>query len=203
MRRTEVLEIDPKDPQGAVLKYCAEVIRRGGLVVFPTETVYGIAANYLDKKAIGRLYKVKERSRTKPFTVHVAEIAAIKRMGCKIGKEAKALMNKFWPGPLTIILKSKTGASIGFRMPANRVALGLIRKAAVPVAAPSANLGGNKAPVSAQEALRDLDGKADIVIDAGPSEIGIESTVVDMTVVPPRVLREGAISAQELMRWAT
>lgn len=201
LKKTEVLKTDPGNPDHAIIKYCAEVIRRGGLVIFPTETVYGIAANYLDKKAAGRLYRIKERPRTKPFTVHIAEISAIRQMGCRIGKEAKAMMDRFWPGPLTIILKSKTGEAIGFRMPANRVALDLIREASVPVIAPSANLSGRRAPSSAVQALHDLDGKVDVAIDAGPTEIGRESTVVDMTAMPARVLREGAISVRELKRW--
>lgn len=201
MKKTETVKVDPEKPDRKLLKRAAGIIRDGGLVAFPTETVYGLAANCLKKRAIERLYKVKKRPRGKPFTVHIAGISMISKMGCRITGPAKVLMSKFWPGPLTIILKTKAGGSAGFRMPANRVALELIKMSKVPVAAPSANLSGNPAPVSAKEVLRDLNGKIDLVIDAGRTKVGIESTVMDMTVMPPQVLREGAITIRQLKLW--
>lgn len=199
MTSTLILKIDPKDPDERIIAYAAAGIRFGRLIAFPTETVYGLAANRSKKSAVAALYKVKRRPRVKPFTVHIADTRLIKKMGCRLTPEAKALIRKYWPGPLTIILRSKTGR-IGFRMPANRIALELIRRCEVPVIAPSANLSGSRAPVSARDVLRGLDGKIDMVLDGGRTKVGIESTVVDLTTRPPRILREGAISSVDVMR---
>ncbi|MDP2913418.1 MAG: L-threonylcarbamoyladenylate synthase [Candidatus Omnitrophota bacterium] len=198
LKKTLVIKLDPKDPDKRALAYCAKEIREGRLVAFPTETVYGIAANLLDKKAIARLYKVKKRPRRKPFTVHIARVSAMARMGCKVTREAKRLIDKFWPGPLTIILRSRSGAKIGFRMPSNRIASELIRISKVPIVAPSANISGSRAPARPEDVLRGLRSKIDLLIDGGRTDEGIESTVVDLTVTPPKVLREGAISRREL-----
>ena len=194
------VKIDPRDPDKFIIDSAAKAIRSGALVVFPTETVYGIAANMLDKKAIADLYKIKERPENKPFTVHIADLKMVEGLGCKITKGAKVLIDKFWPGPLTIILKSKKGGTIGFRMPANKIALELIRCAGVPIVAPSANLSGKPAPTSAQAAMKDLGGRVDMVLDGGKTQIGLESTVIDLTVTPPKILREGAIKAKELLK---
>ena len=199
-KRTIVLKIDPGRPDKKAIKRAAKILRSGGLVGFPTETVYGLGANLLNKKAIAKLYKVKKRPRSKPFTVHIASASSIKRAGCEITKEAKVLIDKYWPGPLTIILKCKDGRSVGFRMPENRVAIELIRQSAVPVVAPSANISGAIPPTSASGVLEQLDGRIDILLDAGVTDVGIESTVVDMTVTPLEILREGAIGKKELLR---
>ena len=195
-----VIKIDPANPDKGKIAIAAKVIREGGLVVFPTETVYGIAANLLDGKAVERLCRVKARPGGKPFTVHISNLKMIRDMGCAITGTAEKLMARFWPGPLTIILKSHKGEKIGFRMPANKTALELIRASGVPVVAPSANLSGRSAPVTAEEAMADLEGKIDMVIDGGRTEVGLESTVVDMTVDPFKVLRAGAIKEEELLR---
>lgn len=200
LKKTKVFKVNREDPEKRILSHAAKIIRRGGLVVFPTETVYGIAANLLKDSAIDRLYRVKGRPRAKPFTIHIAGLAIIRKMGCKITKDARALIDKFWPGPLTIILRSKAGEKIGFRMPANRIALDLIKMSRAPVVAPSANPSGERPPTSAEEAMRFLDGKIDLVIDGGRTDVGIESTVIDMTAKPPKILREGAISKRTL--WA-
>ena len=199
MEKTPVLEINAKRPEKGRIKFAARIIRRGGLVAFPTETVYGIAANLLDDDAIARLYKVKARPRAKPFTVHVADRKMMIRMGCKIAMDTKALIKKFWPGPLTIILEARTGKKIGFRMPDNRIALDLIKESGVPVVAPSANTSGKTPPKNAKDVSRYLDGKIDLVIDGGKTEVGIESTIVDLTSKPPRVLREGAIASRKIL----
>jgi len=198
--KVSVIKIDPANPDKKKITAAAKVIREGGLVVFPTETVYGIAANLLDGKAMERLYRVKSRPEGKPFTVHISDLGMIRDMGCEITGTAKKLMAEFWPGPLTIILKSHAGRKIGFRMPADKTALELIRASGVPVAASSANLSGKPAPVTAQEAMADLEGKVDMVIDGGRAEVGFESTVVDLTVNPFKVLRVGAIKEEELSR---
>lgn len=175
-------------------------MRSGKLVAFPTETVYGIAANLSDDKAIERLYAVKMRDRGKPFTVHVADTGMIEKMGCVVTPEAKRLIDKFWPGPLTVILGSKDGRKTGFRMPANKVALELIKAAGVAVVAPSANISGKAPPTDAESVLKELDGLVELILDSGPTAIGIESTVVDMTVSPPKIVRQGAIAAEEINR---
>lgn len=198
--RTLVLRAGPKGLEKGLLSFTAKVLREGGLVAFPTETVYGLGANALNRKAIDRLYKVKKRPKAKPFTIHIADLGPIKKLKCAMPRKAKVLINKFWPGPLTIILRSNNGKKIGFRMPDNMIALRLIRESGVPVAAPSANISGNKPPATARAVLNELDGKVDIVIDGGRTRVGVESTVLDLTVDPPVVLREGAIKTSEIFR---
>lgn len=204
--RTLVLKVSPKDPDRSVISLSAKIIKKGGLIAFPTETVYGIAANLLDKKALGRLYRIKNRPRNKPFTVHIADIGIIRRMGCTITKKAKALIRRLWPGPLTVILKSKDNKRIGFRMPDHKVALRLIKASGIPVVAPSANISGHRPPTDSKTVLKYLGGKIDILLDGGPCKVGVESTVIDLTMKPPKILREGAISREKLMKvlgWVT
>jgi len=197
---TLVIKVDPVRPDKDVIAYGAGVIRSGGIVAFPTETVYGLAANLLDKAAVKRLYGIKSRFRGKPFTVHIADTGIIKKMGCRVAGGAARLIKRFWPGPLTIVLKTGRGKPVGFRMPANAAALRLISASGVPVVASSANISGRKPPTSAREVLRDLDGKIDLLIDAGRTKVGIESTVIDVTGRIPVILREGAISSKRLLK---
>lgn len=198
-----VIKIDPVNPDKKIITEAAKIIREGGLVIFPTETVYGIAANLLDEKALERLYRVKARPGGKPFTVHISDLNMIRDMGCVITGTAEKLVAEFWPGPLTIILKSHKGQKIGFRMPASKTALELIKASGVPVVAPSANLSGRAAPVTAEDAMADLGDKIDMVIDGGRTGIGFESTVVDLTVDPFKVLREGAIKREQISKFIT
>jgi L-threonylcarbamoyladenylate synthase len=198
--KTTVFKVDPKNPDIAAIEQAAKAIKKGHLVAFPTETVYGIAANLLSRKAVDMLYEVKKRFRDKPFTVHIADMKTVREMGCVIPKTAASAIKKFWPGPLTVILRSKYGRKIGFRMPANKVAIDLIRASKVPVIAPSANISGNTPPTDAGDVLKELSGKIDILIDSGPAEVGVESTVADFTVKPPVILREGAIKRTALMK---
>jgi L-threonylcarbamoyladenylate synthase len=197
---TEVIRINASRPGASGIKKAALILKKGGLVVFPTETVYGLGANLLDKRAVEKIYKIKDRPRNKPLTVHVADTASIRKITGKIPLRAAKLMERYWPGPLTVILRDRRGKKTGFRMPDNKIAFALIKKAGVPVVAPSANISGNRPPTDAREVLRDLDGKVDIVIDGGKTALGIESTVVDMTGRKPKVLREGAISRAEIER---
>ena len=200
LKKTTVFKVDPEKPDAKAIAAAAKAVRKGGLVAFPTETVYGLAASLLNKRALDRLYEVKKRFRGKPFTVHIADVKTIRDMGCAIPKKARAAMKRFWPGPLTIVLKAKDGRKIGFRMPANKVALEFIRASEVPVVAPSANISGRTPPKDAKSVLKDLDGTIDMLIDSGPTEVGVESTVVDLTVDPPVILREGAIKRAKFMR---
>jgi len=196
--KTIILKVDPVRPDRKAISFAAKRLKEGALVAFPTETVYGLGANILKKKSVERLYKVKKRSRSKPFTIHISDESLIGRLGCKVTKEARRLMDRYWPGPLTIILAGKGKDKIGFRMPDNIVALRLIEESASPIAAPSANLSGRRAPTDAEDVLEDLGGEIDVLIDAGPTDAGVESTIVDMSSETPRVLREGAIKKEEI-----
>ena len=199
-KKTLVLKVDPVRPDRKAISFAAKKLKEGALVAFPTETVYGLGANALKDKAMERLYRVKNRPRSKPFTIHISDESLIRKLGCKVTKEARRLMDRYWPGPLTIILAGKGKDKIGFRMPDNIVALRLIEESASPIAAPSANLSGARAPTDAEDVLNDLDGKIEILIDAGPTDIGVESTVVDMSDSRrPRILREGAIGEEEIL----
>ncbi len=198
--KTDLIKINPLKPQAERIERAASVLKNGGLVAFPTETVYGLGANLLDEKAIDKLYRIKERPRNKPLTVHVADIKTVKKMAGRIPGGAKRLAERFWPGPLTLVLKDKRGRKTGFRMPDNRIAFLLIKKAGVPVAAPSANISGRCPPKSAKEVLMGLGGKIDMVLDGGKTRIGVESTVVDMSGENFKILREGVISKSEIQR---
>ncbi|MFC1576605.1 L-threonylcarbamoyladenylate synthase [Candidatus Omnitrophota bacterium] len=196
MSKTRILKLDHDSPDESAIEFAAELLRDGGLVAFPTETVYGIGANFLNKETIKRLYEIKKRPLNKPFTVHISSIDTVTNMGCDIPPIGERLINKFWPGPLTIILKSRTGNKIGFRMPKNRIAKDIISKSKVPVVAPSANISGEKPPTGTEEILESLDGKIDLILDSGRTEFGAESTIVELTGDSYRVLREGAISKE-------
>ncbi len=197
-KKIKLLKVDPDRPDISAIEEAARAIRDGGLVAFPTETVYGLAANLLNKEAIERLYRVKRRSKNKPFTIHVSDIDMVREMAPDISDFAGRLIDKFWPGPLTIILNSKDGERVGFRMPSNRIALSLIKMCGVPVVAPSANISGNRPPTSADEVLSDLNDGIDIILDGGPTDVGVESTVIDATASPYKVLRAGALSEGQL-----
>jgi len=197
----KVLKINAASPDEDTIRYAAGFLSNGALVAFPTETVYGIGANFLNKKAMQRLRRIKQRPPDKPFTVHISDIGMIKRMRCEITDFAGTLIKEFWPGPLTIILRSKKN-SLGFRMPENRIAMALIAESAVPVAAPSANFSGENPPVEAGKIPAALAEKLDLVLDGGRTRLGVESTVVDVTDSPYRILREGAISRLDIERIA-
>ncbi len=197
-RKVRILKINPKEPEASGINIAAEVLRNGGLVVFPTETVYGLGANLMNKNAIDRVYRVKKRSRRKPLTVHISSMDLLSQMVPDVPRIARFLIDKFWPGPLTLILNSKDGRKVGFRMPFNKIALSLIKASGIPVVAPSANISGARPPRDIKEVLGDLNDHIDMILDGGPTELGIESTVVDATVFPYRVLREGAISKAQI-----
>ncbi len=194
--RTHLLKIDPEHPDPAAIHAAAGLLRRGGLVAFPTETVYGLGANLQDPQAIQELYQVKERPFGKQVTLHIADFKAVEADGVEVTPLAMKLMSRFWPGPLTVVLRHPDGSTRGFRMPNHAVALALIHEAQVPVVAPSANLSGNPPPRSAEEVMRDLAEKIDLVLDAGPTSVGVESTVVDLSSERPKILRPGALAKE-------
>ena len=197
MPETKILKVDPEAPNKETIGFAAALLKKGGLVAFPTETVYGIGANFLDEKAVKRLREIKKRPENKTFTLHISSVEAVGKMGCEVSPLAEELIKRFWPGPLTIILKSKSGA-VGFRMPKNTIAKDLISQSGVPVAAPSANISGEKPPAEAKEVLKALDGKIDLILDGGKTEFGRESTIVDITHFPYKILRKGAVPAPEI-----
>lgn len=196
--KTEIIKINPESPEPEKIDYCAKILRDGGLVAFPTETVYGLAANLKDKKAINRLFRVKKRSHGKHFSVHIAEKEQIENHAANLKPVVYKLIDKFWPGPLTIIIPSKERETVGIRMPRNPIALRLIGEADVPIVVPSANLSGNPPPKTVDDVLRDLDGLIEVAIDGGRTELGVESSIVDLTVTPPQILRKGAIPEKEI-----
>ena len=205
MPKTKVLRVDSNLPDEKDLELASNMLKDGKLVVFPTETVYGIGANYHNKEAVKKLYQIKKRPLSKPFTVHITSLDMIKNLDCEIPKEAEKLINKYWPGPLTMIFKKKAEdkKGIGFRMPKNEIAKKLIEKSSIPVVAPSANISGEKAPSTVEEVLKGLDGKVDLILNGGKTEIGVESTVIDLTESPFKVLREGAIPSEEIQKTLT
>lgn len=199
--KTEIIEVHPQFPDSKKILYCAGVIRRGGLVVFPTETVYGIAADFANAQAIRRLREVKRRSEDKPFSVLVSQKGLISNYTSAGDPALYKLIDAFWPGPLTVVVPAKDSEkTIGVRMPDHPIALRLIQEAQCTIAAPSANFEGNEPPVTCREALRDLDGLVDAAIDGGPAKIGRGSSVMDLTQGGPRVLREGSVTLEEARR---
>ncbi|WP_305064142.1 L-threonylcarbamoyladenylate synthase [Methanococcoides sp.] len=189
------------------LSKAASIIKEGGTVAFPTETVYGLGANALDPDAVKKIFAAKGRPADNPLIVHVSSKDQCEDLAEDINQTAFRLMDEFWPGPLTLILKAKkivpeitTGGldTVGLRMPANDIALELIRMSGTAVAAPSANTSGRPSPTSAEHVIQDLDGKIDAIIDGGIVEIGLESTVVDVTGDIPVVLRPGQVSAEDI-----
>jgi len=199
---TEVIKIDPQNPQADIIVKAADYIRAGKLVAIPTETVYGLAADLNNAEAIKRLYAVKKRPADKPFTVCISRKEALEDLAVEILPLAYRLAEKFWPGPLTLVLKSKNGGTVGLRMPNNKVALHVIEESRIHIVLPSANISENTPPNSAQDVLKDLDGLIDLVLDSGKTQLGIESTVVDVSCAPYKILRQGVIKDEEIEKAA-
>lgn len=206
-RATRVLRVDPHRPDPAVIEQAAEVLRSGGLVAFPTETVYGLGANALDADAAQRIFAAKGRPADDPLIVHVATVDDVPRVAAHVPEQATTLMRHFWPGPLTLVLPraaavpdvvTSGGPSVAVRCPDHPVALALLRAAAVPIAAPSANRFAHTSPTAAQHVLDDLDTRIDVVLDGGACRVGVESTVVDVTSAQVRLLRPGGVTLEEL-----
>jgi len=177
------------------IQQAADIIRRGGLVAFPTETVYGLGCNALDAAACGAVYAAKGRPSDNPLIWHIAEAGLLAELIDEVPPSAAALMDAFWPGSLTIVFKQRDG-TVGVRMPSNEIALALIKAAKVPIAAPSANVSGRPSPTAASHVLADLNGKIDMILDGGYCEFGLESTVIDCTAEPPVILRPGSVTRE-------
>ncbi len=200
---TKYLKIDKENPDRGMLLEAAEMIKQGGLVAFPTETVYGLGANGLNEQAVAKIYQAKGRPSDNPLILHIADPEDIYQLGTAISPNAIALSRKFWPGPLTVIVNRQqivpdrvTGGldTVAIRLPVSKVTRELIRLSGVPLAGPSANTSGKPSPTTAEAVMADLNGKIDAVLDAGPCSIGVESTVIDCTTPIPTILRPGGIT---------
>ena len=204
---TKILNVNPKELQKSKIEAAARIIKNGGLVAFPTETVYGLGANGLNRKAVKKIFEAKGRPQDNPLILHVSNMSEAKELVYKIPSKAKELIKSFWPGPLTIVLKKSKKVpdrvtagldSVAVRMPKNNIALELIKESGCPLAAPSANLSGKPSPTRAIHVADDLDGKIGAIIDGGEVDIGLESTVVDLTEKIPKILRPGKITRREI-----
>ncbi|MFI5272190.1 MAG: L-threonylcarbamoyladenylate synthase [Ktedonobacterales bacterium] len=204
-RRTRVLRVGPEDT--AAIAEAAAILRAGGLVAFPTETVYGLGADATNAAAVEGIFAAKQRPHSDPLIVHLADTDALDQVARDVPPLAYTLAARLWPGPLTLIVPRATaipsvvaagGATVGVRVPAHPVARALIRAAGVPIAGPSANRFMHTSPTSAAHVLADLDGRIDCVLDAGLCAVGVESTVLDLTSSPPRVLRPGGVTLEAL-----
>ncbi len=200
---TDLRALDPTSPDPAVIARAAAVIRAGGLVAFPTETVYGLGANALDPAAVERVFAAKGRPATNPVIVHVAVVGDVRNVAADWPATAAALADRYWPGPLTLVLPKRPtvpdvvtagGPTVAVRCPAHTIARELIRAAGVPIAAPSANRSTAVSPTHASHVLKGLAGRIDMVLDGGPCPGGIESTVVDLSGGLVRVLRPGLVT---------
>lgn len=200
--RTEVLSVND-----AAIARAAQIIRSGGLVAFPTETVYGLGADALNEDAVRKIFIAKERPFDDPLIVHIADAQQLLLLARHIPQRAWELVKKFWPGPLTLVLPKTervpavtTGGleTVAVRMPGHPIARQLIELSGCPIAAPSANRFGRPSPTTAQHVLEDLDGRIELILDGGPTPIGVESTVLDLTQDPPMILRPGGVTLEAL-----
>ncbi|MFO0910285.1 MAG: L-threonylcarbamoyladenylate synthase [Isosphaeraceae bacterium] len=207
MTPTQVLPVDPRSPDSATIDVAARVLRAGGLVAFPTETVYGLGGDATSDAAIRAIFEAKGRPQTNPLIVHLAETSQACELASHWPESATRLAERFWPGPLTIVLPKRPGlaeavsagrATVGLRVPDHDVALAMLRAVGLPIAAPSANRSTRVSPTCGHHVRDELAGRIDLILDAGPTPVGIESTVVDLTGERPRLLRPGAVTSDQL-----
>ncbi len=205
---TKIIKIDNENIEKEAIKELGEIIAGGGLVAFPTETVYGLGADALNEKAVKNIFKAKNRPADNPLIVHFEEIEDIERVAY-LTDEARLLLEEFSPGPLTVILKKKEFLSdyvtaglgtVAVRIPSNKTARALIKASGKPIAAPSANLSGKPSPTTAKDVIEDMAGRIDAIIDGCDCEVGVESTVIDMTSETPYILRPGGITLSNIRR---
>jgi L-threonylcarbamoyladenylate synthase len=207
LRPTSLLSVSSDIESDPAITQAARLLTQGRLVAFPTETVYGLGANALDAEAVASIFVAKERPLSDPLIVHIGDSKQVLTVAEAVPPLAVQLMSSFWPGPLTLVLRraaavpgivAADGPTVGVRMPNHPVALALLRAAGIPVAAPSANRFMHTSPTTALHVLADLNGRIDCILDGGPSQVGIESTVLDMTSSPVRIVRPGAVTREAL-----
>jgi L-threonylcarbamoyladenylate synthase len=209
MKQTIVLKVNSENPEAEKIRTAARIIQKGGLVAFPTETVYGLGADALNPDAVLKLFEAKKRPLDNPPIVHIADSKEVYKLAQEVSKKAELLMKAFWPGPLTLIFKHSSIVpdvtvagleTVAIRMPKHRVAIALIKQSNRSIAAPSANLAGRPSPTSAKHVVEDLNGRIDVILDAGATDIGVESTVLDLSIEPPLILRPGGTSFEALKK---
>jgi L-threonylcarbamoyladenylate synthase len=202
-----IARVDPFQPDSESIAFAADLVKKGKLVAFPTETVYGLGANALDEAAVQSIFSAKNRPGYNPLIVHVADVESARRFTAVWPQDAERLARAFWPGPLTLVLPKRrivplavtAGlSSVAVRVPAHPVAQALLRVAALPVAAPSANRSAGISPTTARHVAQSLGESVDLILDGGPTPLGIESTVVDLSGTQPVLLRPGLLSVNEL-----
>lgn len=207
--KTKIIKISSKNPNKKIITEASSIIRSGNLVAFPTETVYGLGANALDEKAVRKIFTAKGRPTDNPLIIHIADYKDLNKLAHALPSYAKKLISKFWPGPLTLVVRKKSivpdivtakSPTVAIRMPNHRVTLALIKEAGVPIAAPSANKAGRPSGTSAEDVLDDFKNKIELILDAGQTHFGLESTVLDISRNTPVILRPGAISKEALER---
>ena len=205
--KTRVIPVDRDRPEPAAIEEAAAALRAGKIVVFPTETVYGLGAHALDADAVQKIFDAKERPANDPLIVHIAHIGQVNQVAIGMPAGARKLALSFWAGPLTLILKKKPTVpdlvtaglpNVAVRVPSHRVARALMEMSGIPIAAPSANRFSRPSPTTAAHVLEDLDGRVDLILDAGPTDIGLESTIVDFSVDPPVLRRPGGITLEQV-----
>ena len=205
--KTSVITVDPLLPEKEAISAAASLIRKGGIVAYPTDTIYGLGVNVYDEEALRKLYRVKKRSLNKPTGVLICEEAQLYDMVADFPENAEVLMKKFWPGALALIFKASAKLSriltsgsgtIGIRIPDNRIAVSLIRQSGMPITSPSANVGGHLPALGREEIIKELNGKIDMVIDGGKSNSAVPSTVLDLSRKEPVIIRHGRISQTEI-----
>ncbi|MCL6471254.1 MAG: threonylcarbamoyl-AMP synthase [Firmicutes bacterium] len=208
MQSTKTIKVDPRNPSERELMPVAAAVKAGELVVFPTDTVYGIGANALNPKAVLKVFKAKDRPVDKPLILLIAEPQDAERYAAQISSTARKLMKEYWPGPLTLIFKRSAavldavtagGETVGIRCPDNDIVRLLIKLSGVALATTSANIAGKPSPKTAKEVEEGLRGKVAYIVDGGQTKLGVESTVVDVSTDEPRLIREGYIPWEEVL----
>lgn len=205
--KTRILTVDREKPEPAAIEEAAHALRDGKLVVFPTETVYGLGAHALDLEAVRKIFAAKERPATDPLIVHLAHIGQVNQVAVGMPPGARRLALSFWAGPLTLILKKNPEVpdlvtaglpNVAVRVPSHRIARALMEMSGIPIAAPSANRFSRPSPTTAGHVIEDLDGRVDLILDGGPTDIGLESTIIDFSVDPPVLRRPGGITLEQV-----
>ena len=208
--KTKIIKINSDNIDSSAIAVAADILKRGGLVAIPTETVYGLAADALNTAALSKIYLAKGRPSDNPLIVHISDLDQLNIFAKDIPDVAYKLAKRFWPGPLTMIFKKQpsvnnivTGGlnTVAIRMPAHPIARELIRFSQIPLAAPSANISGSPSPTTARHVINDMDGKIDAVIASQDCEVGIESTVLDLSGTVPSILRPGAVTYEQLLEF--
>jgi L-threonylcarbamoyladenylate synthase len=206
-KNSNIIKVNPSFPQRVHLQRAATLLRQGGLVAFPTETVYGLGADALDRTAVARIFKAKQRPNWDPLIVHVRDLAMARSLAQSLPAAFETLGEKFWPGPLTMVVEKAARVpdevtagrpAVALRMPRHPVASLLLAEAGLPIAAPSANKFGRPSPTRAEHVVDDLGSSVDLILDAGPTFMGVESTVLDLTQATPAILRPGGVTREQL-----